>query len=45
MRGDVGHDGVWTWTAVAGIIFEANRSLLTDPDKLYPGQTLILPEN
>ncbi|MCB0507765.1 MAG: peptidoglycan-binding protein LysM [Chitinophagales bacterium] len=25
-------------------IFEANRPMLTDPDKIYPGQTLVIPE-
>ena len=26
------------------VIFEANQPLLTDPDKIYPGQTLIIPK-
>ncbi|QRN41244.1 MAG: peptidoglycan-binding protein LysM [Neisseriaceae bacterium] len=26
------------------IIFEANKPMLTDPDKIYPGQTLIIPK-
>lgn len=25
------------------VIFEANRPMLTDPDKIYPGQTLRIP--
>lgn len=25
------------------IIFEANKPMLSDPDKIYPGQTLIIP--
>ena len=25
-------------------IFEANRPMLTDPDKIYPGQTLRIPQ-
>lgn len=25
------------------ILFEANRSILTDPDKIYPGQVLKIP--
>jgi nucleoid-associated protein YgaU len=24
-------------------LFEANRPMLTDPDKIYPGQTLRIP--
>lgn len=26
------------------VIFEANKPMLTDPDKIYPGQTLVIPE-
>ena len=26
------------------VIFEANQPLLTDPDKIYPGQVLRIPE-
>ncbi len=26
------------------VIFEANRPMLSDPDKIYPGQTLRIPE-
>ena len=26
-----------------GLIFEANRPMLEDPDKIYPGQTLVIP--
>lgn len=25
-------------------IFEANKPMLSDPDKIYPGQTLVIPE-
>ncbi|MBA2771186.1 MAG: LysM peptidoglycan-binding domain-containing protein, partial [Sphingomonas sp.] len=25
-------------------IFEANRPMLSDPDEIYPGQVLIIPE-
>jgi len=25
------------------IIFEANKPMLTDPDKIYPGQVLVIP--
>ena len=25
------------------VIFEANRPMLTDPDKIYPGQVLVIP--
>ena len=25
-------------------IFEANRPMLSDPDKIYPGQTLRIPQ-
>lgn len=27
------------------VIFEANRPMLSDPDKIYPGQTLRIPTN
>lgn len=27
------------------IIFEANRPMLTDPDKIYPGQKLVIPKS
>lgn len=27
------------------VIFEANKPLLTDPNKIYPGQTLRIPKN
>lgn len=27
------------------IIFEANKPMLTDPDKIYPGQVLVIPQN
>ncbi len=26
------------------VIFEANRPMLTDPDKIYPGQKLVIPK-
>lgn len=34
---EYGNAGEWKW------IFEANRDILKDPDKIYPGQKLKIP--